>query len=303
MSNATDLKSLGEEIAAAYTRRTQDIRRINEESHRIRQEGRALVADFAEADKARAKEVDELKGAADGLVGDFAEAGKARAKEVDELKAGADALIADYAQASKARAQEVDELKGAADTLVSDFAEAGKARAKEVDELKAGADALIADYAQASKARAQEVDELKGAADTLVSDFAKAGKARAKEVAELKAGADALVAAFRAEQAAAAKVWQKLLRTMSAARGVAPGKTKASRPAVARAETAAEKLSPSQLKRKVRSLIRQSKQEGIKLAPIAETLGLDNWRTLIPVTRELIKEGEVEKEGSLYSAT
>ena len=64
-----------------------------------------------------------------------------------------------------------------------------------------------------------------------------------------------------------------------------------------------EVLSPAKLKRKVLSLIKKSKDEGVKLATMAEELGLERWRDLVPVTRELIEEGKVEKDDSQYLAT
>ena len=107
---------------------------------------------------------------------------------------------------------------------------------------------------------------------------------------------------FHAEQMATARAWQDLLKGMSAVRGGGGAPRKAARPAVAKelVERIEEAISPSKLKSRALSLIRKSKQEGIKLAAISETLGLESWRSLVPVTQELIAEGKVEKEGPLY---
>jgi hypothetical protein len=40
--------------------------------------------------------------------------------------------------------------------------------------------------------------------------------------------------------------------------------------------------------------------DGIKMTKIAEILGVENWRSLIPIMRQLLDEDELEKEGSLY---
>jgi len=53
------------------------------------------------------------------------------------------------------------------------------------------------------------------------------------------------------------------------------------------------------LKTKLVGLL-NGQDEGLKMTQIAEMLGLDEWRTLIPVIRELLDEGVIEKEGSLY---
>lgn len=43
-------------------------------------------------------------------------------------------------------------------------------------------------------------------------------------------------------------------------------------------------------------------QDGLKMTQIASILNIENWRTLIPVMRELVDEGELQKDGSLYFA-
>ncbi len=43
--------------------------------------------------------------------------------------------------------------------------------------------------------------------------------------------------------------------------------------------------------------------QGLRMVEIAEVLGIDNWRTLIPVIRELVEDGEIRKEDSTYYIT
>ncbi len=40
--------------------------------------------------------------------------------------------------------------------------------------------------------------------------------------------------------------------------------------------------------------------EGLKMTQIADMLDIENWRTLIPVMRELLNDEELKKEGTLY---
>jgi len=40
----------------------------------------------------------------------------------------------------------------------------------------------------------------------------------------------------------------------------------------------------------------------MKMIQLAELLGIENWRSLIPVMRELLDERVLEKDGSLYFA-
>jgi len=58
-------------------------------------------------------------------------------------------------------------------------------------------------------------------------------------------------------------------------------------------------ISLDDLKLKIVDLM-DRQDDGLKMTEIATILGLDQWRTLIPVIRELLDEGEIKKEGSLY---
>jgi len=40
--------------------------------------------------------------------------------------------------------------------------------------------------------------------------------------------------------------------------------------------------------------------EGLKMTQLADMLGIESWRTLIPVMRELLDDEEIRKEGTLY---
>jgi len=40
--------------------------------------------------------------------------------------------------------------------------------------------------------------------------------------------------------------------------------------------------------------------EGLKMTQIADMLDIGNWRTLIPVMRELMDDGEIRKEDTQY---
>ena len=40
--------------------------------------------------------------------------------------------------------------------------------------------------------------------------------------------------------------------------------------------------------------------DGLRMVEIAEHLRIENWRSLIPIMRELMDEGEIKKEDSTY---
>ncbi len=278
MSNASDLRSLAEEMAAAYTQRKQDVARVVSDA-------KELITDAAAQDRERTEENKKL----------MAEAGKARANEVADLKASADALVKDMGK------QNAD-LKVATGALLSDYVEADEKRAEENKKF-------MAEAAKQDEARASEVADLKAATGALLSDYAEADKARSNEVADLKGSADSLVAEFHAEQAETKAAWQSLLGMMRNVRGgkapKAPRKARVeAKPPVAEelAEHIEEELTPKELKKQVLKLIKKSKDKGIKLGEIADELGLESWRDVLPAAQELIEGDKVEKKDSYYFA-
>jgi len=40
--------------------------------------------------------------------------------------------------------------------------------------------------------------------------------------------------------------------------------------------------------------------DGLRMVELAETLGVENWRSLIPIMKELLDDGDVKKEDSTY---
>jgi len=137
---------------------------------------------------------------------------------------------------------------------------------------------------------AKQNEALKAETRDLVAQAAEQTKARAAEVTDMVSG-------FHAEQAETAAAWQGLLGKMRGVHGnghKAPAKPKP-------AKGAKEGPSTAGLKAKVLALIAGS-EEGMKLAAVAEQLGFESWRDLLPVARELVEEGKVEKEGSVYFA-
>ena len=46
----------------------------------------------------------------------------------------------------------------------------------------------------------------------------------------------------------------------------------------------------------------EDNSDGLRMVEIAETLGIENWRSLIPVMRDLHDNGRVTKEDSTYYA-
>jgi len=60
-------------------------------------------------------------------------------------------------------------------------------------------------------------------------------------------------------------------------------------------------LDREHLGEKIVAILREH-ADGMKMIQLAELLGIENWRSLIPVMRELLDERVLEKDGSLYFA-
>jgi hypothetical protein len=58
-------------------------------------------------------------------------------------------------------------------------------------------------------------------------------------------------------------------------------------------------LNQEDIRERIVLLLREHK-DGMKMMHIAESLGIENWRSLIPIMRELLDEGALAKEGALY---
>ena len=234
---------------------------------------RGLAEEMAAAYTQRMQDVPRIKAEAREFVGTLP-------GENAQLRAEADGLVKDLAQ------QNV-ELRATVPPLIQDLASQNAA-------IKTETDNLVKDLGQQNA-------ELKTEADDLVKDLA-------QENAQMRDQ-------FRKEHAATAAAWQDLLATMRSVRGnghpkqeVADAKTTEEPKAAAQdigdqlAERIQEALSPAELKERTMSLIQGRKEEGIKLASISESLGLESWLGIVPLVKELIDEGKVRKEDTLYFA-
>ncbi len=136
-----------------------------------------------------------------------------------------------------------------------------------------------------AKARAEEAEE------------------RADEVISIRSEARDLVESFSKDSAEAAAAWRDLVAAMQARRGMAAGPRPA-RPPVAEAieeEMPMEEVVPEEkqkLQNRILDLIMEH-AEGIKLAQMTEATGEARVK-LGNITRMLLDEGKIRKEGLLY---
>ncbi len=182
------------------------------------------------------------------------------------------------AQAAKDNKERAAEVK----SLLEGFGKEDKERAAEVSSLLSG-------FGKEDKERAAEIPKL-------LAEFNKGDKERAAEVSSLLAG-------FRKDSAETAAAWRDLVSTMQAKRGVAvaPPPVKPPVAEVTEEEVPVEEVVPEEkarLEEEILSLIGEH-PEGIRLVEIAERTSIARIKAG-NVTRMLVDEGKIRKEGLLY---
>ena len=126
--------------------------------------------------------------------------------------------------------------------------------------------------------------------------------------ADRKAAVEAEIAAVQAETRETAAAWSKLLTKMHSVRGhgtiTGPAKLKAAVATKPVQEAIGVPVGEgeeeeSDLEDEVLDTLEEN-PDGLKMAEIADILGIENWQTLIPMMSELLDDAAVRKEGSRY---
>ena len=228
-----------------------------------------------------------------------------RVKCITDIKKETVGLLRGFDKAHKEMAKE---LKA---KLTSEEQERKTTTQAEIAERGVYIEKLLDDFDEVHNEMA---DNLRAELTKFKSDLDGAEKERKAadqaEVMERKDAVRSMLDEFRKEQEETAAAWQKLLATMQSARG--PARVKAAvkvksvkevieEPAEEAAEEAEEETieDREELKENIIEVL-EDNPDGKKMAEIAEILGIENWRSLIPVMRELLDADEIRKENSTY---
>lgn len=186
--------------------------------------------------------------------------------------------------------------------------------------------------------RTAEVDRLRRDTQDLMDQFSETHKEMSQAVkgtlsgftADLSSNVSGFLGELRESREEATRAWKELLRSMGTpsdkktAPAAAPARPAETQPVpepeppsppveavepelpdemeeAAGVEAGEEEELEEDLETEVIDTLEDNPQ-GLRMVEIAEALGIDNWRTLIPVMRELIDEGEIRKEDSTYFA-
>lgn len=175
-------------------------------------------------------------------------------------------------------------------------------RAGRVSEIKKETGDLLRGFDKAhSEMSAQLKSELVRAEDERKKTSQAEAKDRAAEVSRIRSETRELVEGFRRDSAETAAAWRELVTTMQAKRGVAVAPPPVKPPEVVEEEMPVEEVDPEEkvrLENRIVDLIREH-PEGIRLTGIAEATGEARVK-VGNITRMLVDEGKIKKEGLLY---
>jgi len=192
---------------------------------------------------------------------------------------------------------EIRQMESEVSSLLDDFDKQHQAMSQE---LRAK---LASDESQRKTQTQAEIRQRQSEVSGLLDRFGAEAKERADEVISIRSEAGDLVEGFRRDSADTAAAWRDLVATMQAKRGMAAAPRPA-RPPVAEAveeEVPVEKVAPEEkgeLQNRILDLIMEH-AEGIKLIEMTEATGEARVK-LGNITRMLLDEGKIRKEGLLY---
>jgi len=128
---------------------------------------------------------------------------------------------------------------------------------------------------------------------------------------DLTASVAGLMGELNKDRSEAAEAWSEILSAIRSAekRAVitAPAKVevreevKTVEAAIKEEEVELEEVLEDDLEEEIVNLL-EDNPDGLRMVEIADVLGIESWRTLIPVMRQLLDDGEVTKEDSTYYA-
>ncbi|MCJ7808648.1 MAG: hypothetical protein MUP26_00155, partial [Desulfobulbaceae bacterium] len=261
--------------------------------------------------------------------------GTARGEMAADLKARLDAFIPDLAQFKadldqaeterkdtmgqeiSDRREHVANLKADTLNLINDFEAARKemwlSLKSELETFTSALAQFKTDLDQAETERKDTVgQELKEKAEELRANLSNFG-------ADLSASVAGLMGELKKDRSEAAAAWNEILSTMRSQRGAMVITTPAAVEAEVEIKTVPEAVEEEVLEEEqeeeqeeeleereenIREILEllEDNPDGLRMVEIADILGFDNWRSLIPIIRELLDDGEITKVDSTYYA-
>jgi len=272
---------------------------LRAELAKVKPELNAAESDRKAADQAEIKEREDH---IEKLLGDFDKAHKDMANnlraELAKVKPELNAAESDRKAADQA---EIKEREDHIEKLLADF---GKTHKEMADNLRA------------------ELAKFKSDMDTAESDRKTSDQA---EIRERKWAISSMLDDFKKDREEATAAWRELVANMQSAKSRPIEKPVTVEEAIEEPVEEAEKEEPEEemaekagieeeeaiakgaaeeeieedLGGRILDLL-EDHTEGLKMTEVADILGIENWRTLIPIMREFLDDGEIRKEDTLY---
>ena len=311
MANADDLKRLAQEVASAYEERVKSISDINKSVLHMKRD----TADFLARTR---EEVKNREVYIENLLNDFNDTREKMGREVRaelaKFKSDLDAAEGDRKAADQA---EVKEREAYIENLLADFDNAHQEMTDnlraELARVKPELEAAEGDRKTSDQAEIKEREET---VRSMLDEFRKEQQQAAAAWKELLAGMQSLRGKVTitgpAEIEAAAEV-TTIDETIEVEEPEAEEPEAEEPEAEEPEQEEPEQEEPEQeepeeeekfvdkedLTGRVIEIL-EDRPDGLKMVEIADILGIENWRSLISVMRQLLDEEEVTKEDSTY---
>jgi len=294
MAYAEDLKRLAQEVADAYEERVENINVIKADTATLLDNFDSAHQEMADNQR---RELAKFKSDLD--------ASEVERKEEDEAEV-------------RQRAIDIENLLADFDSVHQEMADNQR---QELAKFKSDLDAAEVgrkkeDQAEVTQ-RAIDIENLLADFDSAHQEMAEKLRAELDKVKpELEAVVTNMLNEFREEREEAAAAWKSLLDGMTSLRekmtitGSAEVKAAVE---VATIDEAIKGEEPEEMELgeeideeddlgdEIVSLL-EDNPDGLRMVEIADVLGIESWRSLIPVMRELLDADEVTKEDSTYYA-
>ncbi|MFH1627674.1 MAG: hypothetical protein ABIE47_02995 [Pseudomonadota bacterium] len=277
MANADDLGRLAQEVASAYEERVKSILDI-----------KGYTADFLAQTR---EEIKDREIYIENLLADFNDA---REKMGRKLRAK---LTGDEQTRKTETQAEIKEREVYIENLLADFDKAHQEMAQELRAKLAGDEQTRKTETQA------EIKERKETVRSMLDEFRKEQEEAAAAWKELLAGMQSLREKVTITGPAEIEAAVEVTTVDEAIEVEEPEEAEPEEAEPEEAEPEedlAEEEEPEEgLADRVIGIL-EDHPDGLKMVEIADILGIESWRSLIPVMRQLLDDGEVRKENSTY---
>ena len=342
MTIADNMRSLAQEIAGAYEDRVESIAVIRQEtadflndSHNAHEEmaneiraGLAkfkadLVATGSERKASDQAEIKEREAYIKNLLDDFE---RAHREMGNQIRAALAKFKADLVAAgSERKASDQAEIKEREDYIKNLLDDFERAHQEMGNEIRAELARFKADLVATGSERKAYIKNLLDDFERVHQEMAENMRAElAKLKPELEAGErerkwaiSSMLEEFRKEVGETSAAWKELLAHMQSLRGqltitgaagveaaveVKPIEEAIEEPVEEAEEEELEEEEKTALKDQILDVLGDN-PDGLRMTDIADDLGIENWRSLIPVIGELLDEDKIIKKDSTYYIT